>query len=112
MGVKQPGREADQLLPYSAKVKNHGAIPLLPHVFMMWCFINPEGQLYLYLMWNEQKYKHVIKMLITAGQCSLSGVHLTYMTYKLTPLQVIGCHCNDIFLFIFCEPGTSVTLIW
>jgi hypothetical protein len=32
--VKRPEREADHLLSCNADVKNGGAIPLLPHVFM------------------------------------------------------------------------------
>jgi hypothetical protein len=30
--IKQPGREADHPQPYSAEVKNYGAIPPFPHV--------------------------------------------------------------------------------
>jgi hypothetical protein len=33
-GVKRPGRQADHSPPSSAKVKNGGATPPLPHVFM------------------------------------------------------------------------------
>jgi hypothetical protein len=33
-GVKRQGREADHFPPSSAEVKNTGAIPSLPHVFM------------------------------------------------------------------------------
>jgi hypothetical protein len=33
-GVKRQGREADHSPPSSTEVKNGGAIPLLPHVFM------------------------------------------------------------------------------
>jgi hypothetical protein len=32
-GVKRPGREADHSHPSSAKAKNGGAIPPLPHMF-------------------------------------------------------------------------------
>jgi hypothetical protein len=39
-GVKRLGREADHTPPSSAKVKNVGTIPPLPHVFMAWCLIN------------------------------------------------------------------------
>jgi hypothetical protein len=33
-GVKRTGREADHSPPTSAKVKNGGAIPPLPHAFL------------------------------------------------------------------------------
>jgi hypothetical protein len=33
-GVKRPGREADHSPPFSAEVKNVGALLPLPHVFM------------------------------------------------------------------------------
>jgi hypothetical protein len=36
LGVKWPGREADHSPPSSTEVKNGGAIPPLPHVFMAW----------------------------------------------------------------------------
>jgi hypothetical protein len=32
-GIKRPGREADHSPPYSAEVKNGGAIPPLTHMF-------------------------------------------------------------------------------
>jgi hypothetical protein len=41
-GVKLQGREADHLAPSSAEVKNVGAIPPLPHIFMA------QGYFYLY----------------------------------------------------------------
>jgi hypothetical protein len=39
-GVKRQGREADHSPPSSAEVKNGGAIPPLPYVYMVWCLIN------------------------------------------------------------------------
>jgi hypothetical protein len=39
-GMKRSGREADHSPPSSEEVKNNGAIPPLPHVFMVWCLIN------------------------------------------------------------------------
>jgi hypothetical protein len=41
-GLKQQGHEADHSPPPSAKVKNGGAIPPFPYmyVFMAWCLIN------------------------------------------------------------------------
>jgi hypothetical protein len=39
MGVKGPGHEADHISPSRAEVKNGGAIPPLPHVFMAKCLI-------------------------------------------------------------------------
>jgi hypothetical protein len=45
-GVKQPEREADHSPPSSAEVKNHGAIPPLPHTSPWQCLINQaQGQL-------------------------------------------------------------------
>jgi hypothetical protein len=41
-GVKRPWREADSSPPSSAKVKNGGAIPPLPHVFMACYLIKPR----------------------------------------------------------------------
>jgi hypothetical protein len=35
-GVKRPRRELDHSPPFSAEIKNCGAIPPLPHVFMTW----------------------------------------------------------------------------
>jgi hypothetical protein len=37
--VKRPVREAKHSPSSSAKVKNGGAIPPVPHVFMAWCLI-------------------------------------------------------------------------
>jgi hypothetical protein len=46
--VKRSGREADHSLAPSAEVKNGGAVPPLPHVFIAWCLINyAEEQLYV-----------------------------------------------------------------
>jgi hypothetical protein len=39
-GVKLPGLEAEHSPLLSYEVKNSGAIPPFPHVFMMWCVIN------------------------------------------------------------------------
>jgi hypothetical protein len=39
LGVKQQGCEAGHSTSSSAKVKNCGAVPPLPHVFIVWCFI-------------------------------------------------------------------------
>jgi hypothetical protein len=39
-GVKWLGHEADYSPPSSAEIKNVGAIPPLPHIFMVWCLIN------------------------------------------------------------------------
>jgi hypothetical protein len=38
--VKRSGRVADYPPPSSADIKNGGAIPPLPHVFMAWCIMN------------------------------------------------------------------------
>jgi hypothetical protein len=38
--IKRLGREADYSPSSSAEVKNGGAIPPLPYVFMSWCLIN------------------------------------------------------------------------
>jgi hypothetical protein len=40
LGVKQPGHELSHSPPSSSKVKNSGAIPPLPNVFMAQCLIN------------------------------------------------------------------------
>jgi len=60
-GVKQPGRETDQLPPSSAEVKNTWSCTSIPlYVFMAWCLIKhrirlhgvvlsqAQGQLYFY----------------------------------------------------------------
>jgi hypothetical protein len=39
-GVKHPGHEINHPHPSSAEIKNGGAIPPFPHVFMAWCVIN------------------------------------------------------------------------
>jgi hypothetical protein len=39
-GIKWQGREADYSPQSSAEVKNGGAIPTLPHVFMAQCVTN------------------------------------------------------------------------
>jgi hypothetical protein len=47
--VKRLGREADDSPPSAAEVKNGGAIPPFPHVFIAWWLMNyTQGQLYLY----------------------------------------------------------------
>jgi len=39
-GIKQPGRETDHSLPYSAKVKNAWSYTFTPqYVFMAWCLV-------------------------------------------------------------------------
>jgi hypothetical protein len=40
LGVKWQGHEADHSPPSSAEVKNGGALPPFPHIFMVWRFIN------------------------------------------------------------------------
>jgi hypothetical protein len=48
LGVKRRGRGADHLPPSSAEGKNawsHTSIP--QHVFMAWCSVKAQGQLYL-----------------------------------------------------------------
>jgi hypothetical protein len=39
-GVKRPGYQADRSPPYSAEVKNGGAIPPIHHVFMAQCLVS------------------------------------------------------------------------
>jgi hypothetical protein len=58
-GVKRPRREADHSHPSNAKVRNGGAIPPLPHVFMTWCLIN-EAQGNLYFCRNLNKIRWVL----------------------------------------------------
>jgi hypothetical protein len=40
LGTKKPGRKTDHSPPFSAEVKNGGAIPPFPYFFMEWCLIN------------------------------------------------------------------------
>jgi hypothetical protein len=49
LGVKRPGREANQSPPSSAEVKYEWALPPLPlYPFMAWSSVKAQGQLYLY----------------------------------------------------------------
>jgi hypothetical protein len=46
-GVKRPGREADQSLPYSSEVKNPWRSTSTPsYVFMVWCLISTRIRLH------------------------------------------------------------------
>jgi hypothetical protein len=47
------GHEVDHSPPSSAKVKNGGAIPPLPSVFMAWCLINVHQVHYHFYSGNE-----------------------------------------------------------
>jgi hypothetical protein len=49
-GIKRPGREADHSPPFSAEVKEY-VEPYLhsQYVFMAWCSVKAQGQLYLYV---------------------------------------------------------------
>jgi hypothetical protein len=48
LGVKRPGREADHSPPSSAEVKNAWSYNSTPqYVFMAWCSVKAQGQLYL-----------------------------------------------------------------
>jgi hypothetical protein len=50
VGVKRPGREADDSLPSSAEVKNAWSYTFTPqYVFMAWCSVKVQGHIYLYL---------------------------------------------------------------
>jgi hypothetical protein len=43
IGVERLGREADDSPQPSAEVKDGGAIPPLPHVFLVWYFMLSTG---------------------------------------------------------------------
>jgi hypothetical protein len=48
VGVKRPEREADHSPPSSAESRMRGDTPPFPkYVFMAWCLVNAQGQLYL-----------------------------------------------------------------
>jgi hypothetical protein len=50
LGVKRPGREADHSPSYSVEVKNAWSYTSTPqYTFMVWCSVEAEGQLRLYL---------------------------------------------------------------
>jgi hypothetical protein len=50
LGVKRPGREADHSISCRGQ-RMSGAIPRLPqYVFMAWCSVKAQGQLYLLLL--------------------------------------------------------------
>jgi hypothetical protein len=51
LGVKRPGREADHSPPSNTEVKNACSYTSTPqYVFMAWCLVKAQGQLYLYLL--------------------------------------------------------------
>jgi len=62
LGVKWPGLEADNSPPYSAKVKNGGAIPRLPqYALMVWCSVKAQEQicLYIYIIYFSLLISHL-----------------------------------------------------
>jgi hypothetical protein len=56
LGVKRPGNETDHSPPFTAEVKNDGAIFPLPHVFMaQWLINQAQRQIYrfIYLIYYD-----------------------------------------------------------
>jgi hypothetical protein len=55
LGVKRPGCEAQHSPPSSVEVKNGGAIPAPPFIFMAWCLIKyMEFTFYLLLLLSRE----------------------------------------------------------
>jgi hypothetical protein len=55
MGVKLPGREADHSPSSSAEVKNAWICASIPqYMFMAWCSVKEQGQLYLYQCYRRR----------------------------------------------------------
>jgi hypothetical protein len=74
LGVKRSGREADHSPPSGAEVKNEWSYVSTPqYVFMEWCSVKAQGQLYLYLH----------------DKNDISAASSTYITFFF--LQVILC---------------------
>jgi len=78
--VKQQGREVDHSPPCTAEVKNAwSCISTLKYVFMAWCSVKAQGQLYLYIYkttglflascWTLRKWRYFRVM-----GCTLAGL--------------------------------------
>jgi hypothetical protein len=117
-GVKWPRREADHSTPASAQVKNGGARPPLPHVFVAWCSITQtQGQLYLCLCKNILYRNYIqiqrrawtnkppmetsigVKLLIHASQNACTNQELTIYTVYSARFRVLwSCHVKLRFM--------------
>jgi len=60
LGVERPVREADHSPPPSVVVKNACYTSTPQYIFLAWCSVKAQGQLYLYLL--KQQWKDVVQL--------------------------------------------------
>jgi hypothetical protein len=92
--VQQPGRKTYQTPPSSAEVKNGGAIPPLPHVFMVQSLIRHRDFIFFIFISNtkvlERKYFENISL--SSSAYLLLYVQHGKILYKRKVFQASGRH--------------------
>jgi hypothetical protein len=86
LGVKRPGREADNSPPSSAEVKMRGAIPPLPkYAFMAWCLVKHRDN-FTFLQALEGRIRYL-------------GLLMSRLYLKLALATFLGT--NKLLFFLF-----------